>query len=123
MILVVDDERNLADTLVAMLDLIGYKGTPVYSGEDALEIVRQQEPELIISDVVMPGINGVELAIAARRWWPNVRILLVSGNVATQEIVDIAQAKGHAFEVLAKPTPPKQLLLKIVSMLETTPIC
>lgn len=113
----VDDAHSLADTLVAILNLACYKGTAAHSAEEALEVLRTEEPTLIISDVVMPGANGVELAIAARRLWPKVQILLLSGNAATQGIMEDARADGHAFELLAKPVPPKQLLLKVVSLL------
>ena len=121
MILVVDDERGLADTLVAMLELIGYRSTAAYSAEEAMRILCSEEPDLIISDVVMPGTDGVQLAIMARFLWPHVRILLVSGNAATQEIIDAARADGHAFELLAKPVPPKLLLVKVVSVLRDGP--
>ena len=117
MILVVDDERPLADMLVEMLALIGRRAMAVYSAEEAMEVLHKQEPALIVSDVVMPGADGVELAIQARRLWPEVKILLISGNAATQEIVDSAHAQGHTFELLAKPVPPKDLLLKIAGML------
>ena len=117
MILVVDDERPLADMLVEMLALIGRRAMAVYSAEEAMEVLQKQEPALIVSDVVMPGADGVELAIQARRLWPEVKILLISGNAATQEIVDSAHAQGHTFELLAKPVPPKDLLLKIAGML------
>ena len=117
MILVVDDERPLADMLVEMLALIGRRAMAVYSAEEAMEVLQKQEPALIVSDVVMPGADGVELAIQARRLWPEVKILLISGNAATQEIVDSAYAHGHTFELLAKPVPPKDLLLKIAGML------
>lgn len=118
MILVVDDEHSLADTLAAMLELIGYQSTVTYCAEDALDIIRAERPELIISDVVMPGANGVELAIEARRIWPDVSVLLVSGNVATQEIMDVARDQGHAFELLAKPVLPKHMLMKVVSLMD-----
>jgi DNA-binding NtrC family response regulator len=118
-ILVVDDERSLADTLAAMMQVVGWRSRAVYCAEEAIEIFRtEEEPALMISDVVMPGANGVELAVQVRRLWPQVQILLVSGNAATQEIVNTAHADGHAFELLAKPVPPKQLLLKVASLLD-----
>lgn len=117
MILVVDDERNLADTLVEMLRLIGQTAIAAYSAEQALVVLRDHEPALILCDVVMPGANGIELAVEARRLRPNVGILLLSGNAATQELVEGARAAGHVFELLAKPVPPKQLLMKVLSLL------
>jgi CheY-like chemotaxis protein len=121
MILVVDDERSLADTMVAMLELIGQRSTAAYNAEDAVEMLRKEEPTLLISDVVMPGANGVQLAIQARVLWPKVKILLMSGNAATQDIIESALDQGHAFELLAKPIPPKQMLMKVVSLLTDEP--
>ena len=120
MILVVDDERSLADTLVAILESIGYRSRAAYSAEEAMEVLRTEEPALIISDVVMPGANGVELALQAQRLWPKVRILLMSGNAATQNIMDTVRAEGHSFELLAKPVAPKELLTKVASILEAS---
>jgi len=117
MILVVDDEHNLADTMVAILELAGYRGIAAYSAEEAMAILHREKPALIISDVVMPGANGVQLAIEARRLWPELQILLLSGNVATQQIMDTARRDGHAFELLAKPLPPEQLVLKVASLI------
>jgi DNA-binding NtrC family response regulator len=117
-ILIVDDERNLADTLAAIMQVVGWRSRAAYCAGEALEILRtEEEPALMISDVVMPGANGVELAVQVRRLWPKVQILLVSGNAATQEIVNTARADGHAFELMAKPVPPKQLLMKVASLL------
>ena len=116
--LVGDDERSLADTLVAMLQLSGYHSKARYSAEEAMEVLQAEQPALVISDVVMPGVNGVDLAVQARQLWPTVRILLVSGNVATQEIMDSARAAGHSFELLAKPVTPKELLTKVASILK-----
>lgn len=119
MILIVDDERSLADTMVAMMQAVGWRSRAAYCAEEALEILRaEEEPALVISDVVMPGANGVELAVQLRQRWPKVRILLISGNATTQEIVNTACADGYSFELLAKPVPPKQLLMKIASLLE-----
>jgi CheY-like chemotaxis protein len=106
-IVVIDDERSVADTMAAILRYAGYSAKAVYSAEDALAEIRAQEPALIISDVIMPGMNGIELSI-----------LLISGNAGTQALVDTAGDFGHLFEVLAKPIPPRQLLAKVASVLD-----
>jgi CheY-like chemotaxis protein len=63
-IVVVDDEKRIADTLALILDSKGYSAEAAHDGESALEICRQRIPDLVLSDVVMPGMNGIELAIA-----------------------------------------------------------
>jgi DNA-binding NtrC family response regulator len=122
-ILVVDDERGVADTLAAIMQRAGWRSRAAYCAEDAMEVLRtEEEPALMISDVIMPGINGVELSLQVRRRWPKVQILLISGNATTQEIVNKLCAEGHSFELLAKPVPPKQLVMKVASLLSDTNI-
>lgn len=116
-ILVVDDERSVADTLAALLQMAGYSTTAVYSAEQALQVVRGAGRSLVISDVIMPGANGVDLAMQVRRLQPQTKILLVSGDAATENVVDSARAVGYTFEVLAKPIPPRQMLMKVASIL------
>lgn len=118
MILVVDDERSVADTLAAILQMQGYDSTAVYSGEEGLQVLQSVCPALILTDVVMPGMDGVEFAVQARARCPGARILLISGNAATLKIVETARRHGHAFELLAKPVPPRELLAKVASLLE-----
>lgn len=117
LILVVDDETKLADTLVAILRISGYAATAVYGSEDALEVVRQREPALVISDVIMAGVSGVQLAKQIHERHPNVRIMLMSGNTETTELIEEAYAQGFGFELLAKPVPPKQMLERVAAIL------
>lgn len=117
MILVVDDERSVADTLAAILETAGYSSVAVYSGEQALQVLQSVCPALILTDVVMPGMDGVEFAVQARARCPAALILLISGNAATLKIVETARRSGHAFELLAKPVPPRELLAKVATLL------
>jgi CheY-like chemotaxis protein len=71
-ILVVDDEKRIADTLALILDSEGYSAEAAYEGASALEICRRKVPDLILSDAVMPGMNGIELAIAVRQQFRTV---------------------------------------------------
>lgn len=62
-ILIVDDEKVIADTLALILNAIGYESKAVYSGEAALETAERFKPDILISDVIMGGINGVDVAV------------------------------------------------------------
>ncbi|MES2393252.1 MAG: response regulator [Acidobacteriota bacterium] len=109
-ILVVDDEVLIADTIVQILNRNGFIAEAAYSGKAAIESARRHCPELVLSDVLMPNIDGVEAAIAIREICPETRIVLFSGQSATVEILARAKERGHTFELLPKPIHPTQLI-------------
>jgi len=109
-ILVVDDEALIADTLVQILNRNGFIAEAAYSGTQAIEIARRTLPEMVLSDVLMPIIDGVEAAIQIREFLPETRIVLFSGQAATVEILARARQRGHDFELLPKPIHPTQLI-------------
>lgn len=112
-VLVVDDERVIADTLAIILNQHGYEATAVYTGTAAVEQARTVHPDLVISDVIMPDMNGIEAAINIRKFLPTCKILLFSGQAATADLLESARAQGHEFEILAKPVHPQDLLSKL----------
>ena len=112
-VLVVDDEQVIADTLAKILDLNGYDASAVYTGTAAVESARSLKPDLVISDVIMPDMNGIEAAISIRGFLPGCKILLFSGQAATADLLENARAQGHEFEILAKPVHPQDLLAKL----------
>ena len=114
-VLVVDDEQVIADTLAKILDLNGFEASAVYTGTAAVESARSIEPDLIISDVIMPDMNGIEAAISIRNFLPGCKILLFSGQAATADLLETARAQGHEFEIIAKPIHPSDLLAKLKS--------
>lgn len=109
-ILVVDDEALIADTVVQILNRNGFIAEAAYSGEEAIAIAKRVCPELVLSDVMMPHVDGVEAAIAIREHCPDTRIVLFSGQAATVEILERARERGHNFELLPKPLHPTQLI-------------
>jgi CheY-like chemotaxis protein len=110
LVLVIDDDPSNADTLAMVLNISGFQAMAAYSGEDALELAHQNPFDHLVADVVMNGMNGIDAAIAIRQVLPNCRVLLVSGNNDTAQLLAIAAAKGHAFDILAKPVHPTVLL-------------
>ena len=70
-------------------------------------------PEVLIADVVMPGMTGIEAAIATRNKLPRCNILLFSGQAVTADLLAQASTQGHEFEILAKPVHPSDLLAKL----------
>ncbi len=109
-VLVVDDEHVIADSVATILNRNGFEAIARYSGTAALESVHEQCPDIIVSDVVMPDFNGIQLAKAVRSICPRARIVLFSGNVDTSSLLDDASVDGYFFEILAKPVHPLKLL-------------
>lgn len=114
-ILVADDERVIANTLAAILNLSGFEARAVYTGNDAVDAVVSFRPDVLISDVMMPGMTGIEAAIRVLAQCPFCKILLFSGQAATADLLREAQAQGHDFELLAKPVHPSDLLGRLRS--------
>jgi DNA-binding NtrC family response regulator len=107
---VIDDEHIIADTIAQILRISGIDAVPHYSGAAALEAFDGNCPDLIISDVVMPDLDGIETAKSFLKRCPSTRILLLSGQASTAEIIQKAQDEGYNFQLLAKPLHPEDLL-------------
>ena len=114
-VFVVDDEPVIASSLAAILRMNGFSARFFTSPLAALAATRSESPDLVISDVAMPGISGIELAIQMRAQCPNCKILLFSGQAATADLLDRARVQGHEFEILAKPVHPQDLLARLRS--------
>ncbi len=112
-VLVVDDEQLIADTLAIILNQHGFDALAVYTGIGAVEQARSIRPDLIISDVIMPDMDGIQAAINIRQFLPHCKILLFSGQAATANLLEEARQRGHEFEILAKPVHPQDLLAKL----------
>jgi CheY-like chemotaxis protein len=112
-VLVVDDESVIADTLAEILTRSGYTGVPAYDGDDALETALLMPPEMLITDVVLPGMSGIELAITIRRIFPDCKIILFSGQASTADLLAAARKDGHQFTLLNKPLHPQDLLSRV----------
>jgi DNA-binding NtrC family response regulator len=112
-VFVVDDEFVIASTLELILRNQGFDAISFCAPLDALEAACLQSPNLLISDVVMPELSGIELAIRIKEQCPNCKVLLFSGQAATAGMLEDARANGHNFAVLAKPVHPTDLLRKI----------
>jgi CheY-like chemotaxis protein len=118
-VLIVDDERVIADTLSMILSRSGFSTMTAYDGTSALALATATPPDLLISDVVMPGMTGVELAITLTQIIPRCKVLLFSGQAATVDLLEKARHDGHDFIALAKPVHPTDMLRRISECLGT----
>src|SRR5437764_10074652 len=113
-VLIVDDEHLIADTLAEILNDSGnFVAVAVYDGASALEQVRNTGLDILITDVVMPEMNGIELAKAIKSMYPKTRIVLLSGQAQTRDLIQQAEHEGYGFELWAKPIHPDILLERL----------
>lgn len=117
-VLVVDDESIIAETLSEILSRAGYKAMTAYDANAALEIALLTPPELLVTDVVLPGMSGIELAITIRRIFPDCNVLLFSGQASTEDLLGAARRQGHQFTLLTKPVHPIDLLARVADSLK-----
>ena len=115
-ILIVDDEKNIADTLAMVFKIKGHEAMAAYSAESAVETVEQFEPDIVLSDVMMGKMTGVDLAIYLSKARPDCKVVLFSGQAATADLLREASRKGHEFRLLAKPIHPQKLLEDIAAL-------
>ena len=116
-ILVVEDEKVVADTLGQILAAHGYDIRVVYSAEDAISIISAWKPSLAILDVMLPKMNGIELALILKENLPGCHTLLFSGQPSVEGLMQKARNEGHEFEILAKPVHPSVMLTAISTLL------
>jgi len=116
-VLVTDDEKIITDTLVMILNSSGFNARPAYSGEMAVELARGFQPDILITDVVMLGMTGIEVAIQMKSMLPSCKVVLFSGQAATADLLEIAENEGYQFEILSKPIHPQELLAKLRKIL------
>src|SRR5262245_18778058 len=83
-VLVIDDEASIADSLAEILTSQGFEARAFYRGQSAIDFARKNCPDIVLADVVMPKLNGVETVLAIRQLCPATRILLFSGQAEPQ---------------------------------------
>jgi CheY-like chemotaxis protein len=118
-IFVVDDEKAIAETLAIILGKSGFVVTSFTNPLEALEKAPMRSPGLLLSDVVMPALSGVELAVQVKEKCPNCKILLFSGQAETTDLLTAARKQGHDFPLVAKPIHPADLILRIRELICT----
>jgi CheY-like chemotaxis protein len=112
-IFVVDNERTIASSVAAILQLHGFSARFFLDPLEALDAAGCEAPDLLISDVSMPQLSGVDLAIRIQEQYPACKIMLFSGQAATADLLKVAREQGHDFRLLAKPVHPSDLLSEL----------
>ena len=118
-VLVVDDEEIIGETLSTILSLNGYAPLIAHDGVAALELATLVPPDVLLTDVVMPRMNGIELAMKVRQIYPDCVILLFSGQAEAVDLLAPARLAGYVFTLLSKPVHPLVLLDSIAKSLSS----
>jgi CheY-like chemotaxis protein len=114
-VVVVDDEVAIACGLKTLLNHAGFDAHAMFSGRELVDSLETLRPEVLITDVEMPGMTGIEAAIITRSKFPNCKILLFSAQAPTSSLLVKAREQGHEFELLGKPLHFPDLLAKLTN--------
>lgn len=117
LILVVDDEPIITETLAAILAGKGFAVITAANGAEALEIARIIPPELLITDVAMPGINGIDLALEMIRTISDCEIIVFSGQASTMDVSGALRDRGRDCVTMVKPVHPSELIERVFDLL------
>lgn len=118
-ILIVDDEVTIAETLRTILMRHGYATFAVYEAQSALELVSVVPPDLLLTDFVLPGMNGLALAMQVVEECPACKVIIFSGAVSAIDMTTMSHKRNPEFVLLEKPLHPDALLARMESLLQT----
>jgi DNA-binding response OmpR family regulator len=107
---IVDDEWVIATTLAAFLRQSGFDVTIFFSPLETLKAAENTCPDILISDVMMPEMSGIDLGVCIKSTYPTCRVLLFSGQTYSSDMLSRARVDGHDFQFLTKPVHPIKLL-------------
>ena len=110
-ILIVDDEASIRLTLSALLKRAGYDVTPAENGPEAVAMLERQAFELMLVDLKMPGMDGMQVVAAARRRQPDLAIIVLTGHGSLETAVE--GLHQGVFDYLLKTTEPAQVIERV----------
>lgn len=119
-VFVVDDEGEVASILALMLTNAGFNAFSFTEPIEALRAASSERPDLLVSDVGMPHLSGIELGIKMQELLPACKVLLISGHPDRAISVQLELMARHEFEFLLKPVRMKDLLHKAMKMTGNT---
>ena len=119
-ILVIDDDPEMRSALEQTLTMAGHRVRLAEDGEEGLKLLRAQPANLVITDIFMPKMEGLETINALRQDFPNVPVIAISGRPELGNVLAIARRLG-AVRILAKPFQSPELLDVIREALEAKP--
>ena len=110
-LLLVDDEEDFRRTIARRLEKRGFSPSQAGNGEECLSIMERMPMDVVVLDVRMPGMNGIEVLGRIKKSYPGTEVIMLTGHATTQDGVD--GIKIGAFDYLSKPVELEHLLGKI----------
>jgi len=110
-VLLVDDESEFVETLAARLKMRDLEADTAHDGEQALSAVKEKEPDVIVLDLKMPGIDGIEVLKRVKKAYPNVEVIVLTGH-GSEKDREIVRRLG-AFDYINKPVDLDELVPRI----------
>ena len=110
-VLIVDDEQDFAEMLALRLQEVGQKVLTAHSGRSCLERLKEETIDVVILDILMPGMNGIDTLKEIKRHFPIVEVIMLTGHGTIQTAVE--GMKQGAYDYLLKPADFKELLAKL----------
>jgi len=110
-VLIVDDEKDFVEMLGLRLTAVGENVTPAYSGQECLAILPKKDVDVVILDIKMPGMDGIETLQEIKKNFPLVEVIMLTGHGTTESAVE--GMKLGAFDYLLKPTDFNELTAKL----------
>jgi DNA-binding NtrC family response regulator len=118
---IVDDEPLVASTLSIIRETWGFESRFFTAPIEALHAAVLDPPDLLLSDVIMPRMSGMALAIRLQQQFPWCRVLLLSGQAGTDDLLRLARADGYDFTLMSKPAHPRDILKMIEAIFAAPP--
>lgn len=118
-ILLIDDEEILRKTLSDDLEEEGFNVTTATNGEEGLEEFKSKHPDLVIVDLIMEGMNGIQVSKEIKRLQPDAPVMILTGHGTLESAIDALQLKVQDY--ILKPVKRDELLSKINSCLDSAP--
>ncbi len=117
LLMVLDDDNAVRQTWTIIFRQQGYDVVAADSGGAAIQAARDRAPDLLLADIRLPDMTGIEAAKVVKELAPKCHVLLISGDSDSSEALDMARAQGSTFEVLPKPISPPDLIQRIADRL------
>ena len=117
-ILVVDDEPQLCTALQRILNMEGYEVRTASDGETALGLVREKQPDVVLLDVIMPGMDGREVCRRVREYATGTQVIYFTANSGAFHPQTMRELRHEADAFLAKPATSRQILSQVSSVLQ-----